>query len=111
MPRVKAELILSADEAEQLSTFARSRSLPTALSLRARILLACASGDSNSAVARRFEVTQSTVGKCRSRFLRQRIAGLYDELRPGRPRTIEDEREAGLIRKTLQQKPKDGSTH
>lgn len=111
MPRVKAELIVSADEAAQLNTFARSRSLPAALSLRARIVLACASGDSNSAVARRFELNDSTVGKWRSRFVRHRIAGLYDELRPGRPRTIEDERVAGLIRKTLQQKPKDGSTH
>ena len=45
------------------------------------------------------------------RFLKHRINGLYDEIRPGRPRTIDEERVAGLIRKTLQKKPKDGSTH
>jgi putative transposase len=37
--------------------------------------------------------------------------GLYDEARPGRPRTIEDERVATLIQKTLQKKPKNGATH
>jgi putative transposase len=111
MPRVKAELILSADEAAQLNTFARSRSLPAALALRARIVLACASGEANSAVAQRFALTNATVGKWRSRFVKHRIAGLYDEIRPGRPRTIDDERVASLVRRTLQKKPKDGSTH
>src|SRR5580698_10095840 len=111
MARPKTELVLSADELAQLSSFARSRSLPAALSQRARIVLACAAGDANSVVARRFELTNATVGKWRARFVKHRIAGLYDELRPGRPRTIDDERVAGLIRKTLNQKPKDGSTH
>ena len=111
MARPKAELVLSADEQAQLSGFARSRSLPAALSQRARIVLACAAGDSNSAVARRFELTNATVGKWRSRFVKHRIAGLYDEIRPGRPRTIEDEQVASLVRRTLQKKPKDGATH
>lgn len=110
MARLKGQLILSADEQAQLSSIARSRSIAAALSERARIVLACAAGESNSTVARRFEVTRATVGKWRARFVKQRIAGLYDELRPGRPRTIDDERVAGLIRRTLQKKPKDGST-
>jgi putative transposase len=111
MARPKAPLILSADEQAQLSSIARSRSIAAALSERARIVLACAAGESNSAVARRFELTKATVGKWRARFVKHRISGLYDELRPGRPRTIDDERVAGLIRRTLQKKPKDGSTH
>lgn len=40
----------------------------------------------------------------------RRIAGLYDELRPDKPRSIDDERVAELIRKTLHTKPADGST-
>lgn len=44
MGRPKAELILSEAEEAQLSSFARSRSLPAALSLRARIVLASAGG-------------------------------------------------------------------
>ena len=35
--------------------------------------------------------------------------GLYDELRPGAPRSIDDERIAELIRTTLKSKPKDGT--
>jgi putative transposase len=111
MARPKAELILSADEQAQLTSIARSRAISAALCERARIVLACAAGESNLGIARRFELNKSTVSKWRARFVKQRIAGLYDELRPGRPRTIDDERVAGLIRRTLQKKPKDGSTH
>lgn len=90
--RSKAELILSEAEHSQLSSFARSRSLPAALTLRARIVLACATGQANSEAARRFESTNATVGKWRRRFVRDRISGLYDEVRPGKPRSIDDER-------------------
>jgi putative transposase len=109
--RPKAELKLTEPEHTQLYSIARSRSMATALTLRARIVLAAASGQSNSAIAQRFELTQVTVGKWRRRFLKNRIAGLYDEIRPGRPRTIDEERVAALIRKTLNKKPKDGATH
>jgi putative transposase len=111
MGRPKAELILSEAEHAQLSSIARSRSTPAALSQRARIVLACASGQPNNAVARRFEVTEATIGKWRGRFLKARISGLYDEIRPGRPRSIDDERIAALIRKMLKRMPKDGATH
>ena len=42
----------------------------------------------------------------RCRFGERRIAGLYDELRPGKPRTIDDERVAELIYTTLHKRPK-----
>lgn len=50
------------------------------------------------------------MGKWRKRFVEHRLAGLYDELRPGRPRTIEDEKIAALLNRTLSRKPV-GSTH
>jgi len=103
--------MLSEAEQAQLSSIARSRSMPAALTERAQIVLRCAGGESNHAVAQRLTLTDATVGKWRRRFVRDRIRGLYDELRPGRPRSIEDEQVARLIRKTLQSKPSDGSTH
>jgi putative transposase len=109
--RPKANLVLDEAEEAQLSSFARSRSLPVALSLRARIVLGCAAGDNNHAVAQRLECHDTTVGKWRKRFLKHRIAGIYDELRPGKPRSIDDEHVAMLIRRTLEKKPKNGSTH
>jgi putative transposase len=47
----------------------------------------------------------------RRRFLKARISGLHDELLPGEPCTIHDERVAELINTTLHTKPADGSTH
>jgi putative transposase len=111
MGRPKAELVLTQDEHAQLSSMARSRSLPAALAARARIVLAAAAGEPNSAIAERMHLNRTTVGKWRNRFLAQRLEGLYDELRPGKPRTINDERVAELISKTLHTKPADGSTH
>ncbi|MGY3611425.1 MULTISPECIES: helix-turn-helix domain-containing protein, partial [unclassified Bradyrhizobium] len=111
MGRPKADLVLSDQERSQLQTFARSRSLPAALSSRARIILSSADGEPNNAIAQRMQLTNATVGKWRSRFIERRLAGLYDDVRPGAPRTIDDERVAQLIRTTLHTKPSDGSTH
>jgi len=109
--RPKAQLVLTDQERAELLAFARSRSLPAGLSRRARIVLSSAEGEANSAIAARLELTKATVGKWRSRFIERRIAGLYDDLRPGRPRTIDDERVAQLIRTTLHTKPAEGATH
>ena len=111
MGRPKTELNLSAAELQQLQSIARSRSMPAALTLRAKLVLACANGEANSVVAERYAVTAATVGKWRRRFLERRITGLHDELRPGQPRTVDDERLATLINTTLHQQPCDGSTH
>ncbi len=111
MGRPKAELTLSADERAQLQSMARSRSIPAALATRARIVLGSAAGEPNSAMAERLGVTKATFGKWRARFIERRINGLYDEIRPGKPRTIDDERVADLINKTLHTKPANGATH
>jgi len=109
--RPKAQLILDEAERAQLASMARSRSLSAALVLRARIVLACEVEPSNRKVAARLRLNAATVGKWRKRFVQQRISGLHDELRPGAPRSIDDERIAMLINTTLKTKPADGSTH
>jgi putative transposase len=111
MGRPKAELVLSEAEQTQLVSMARSRSIPAALVTRARVVLAAAAGEPNSEIAQRMQITRGTAGKWRRRFIERRINGLYDELRPGKPRTIDDERVAELINTTLHTKPADGSTH
>ena len=109
--RPMAPLELSADEASQLQSLAGSRTLPHSIVQRAQIVLACAAGETNTAVAKRFAVRGSTVGKWRQRYLDLGIEGLHDELRPGRPRTYEDDQVAEVINRALQTKPADGSTH
>ena len=90
---------------------ARSRSLPAGLVSRARIVLLCAEGLDNSAVAARLRVSRQTVGRWRERFRTPGLMGLYDERRPGRPRSIPDDIVMTLLRKTLETRPPDGSTH
>jgi len=103
--RPKAELVLSAEEQAQVSALAASRSLPHALVARAQLVLWAAQGESNSAIAERLGWSMATVGKWRRRFVEQRIAGLHDELRPGRPRSYGDEQVAALINRVLRSKP------
>jgi putative transposase len=73
-------------------------------------LLWSAEGQSNSQIADRLDWNNATVGKWRQRFLQYRLSGLYDELRLGRPRSIEEEQIAGLLKRALSRKPA-GGTH
>jgi transposase len=50
------------------------------------------------------------VGKWRRRFVAGRVAALYDEPRPGAPRTIADADVERVVVKTLEERPK-GRTH
>ena len=109
MGRPKAALVLTLEQRGQLEGIASSRSLPAGLVRRARIILLSASGKTNQQIARQLELTGATVGKWRRRFLEQDVAGLHGELRPGRPRSISDERVARLIHKTLQTRPSEGT--
>jgi putative transposase len=102
-------VVLTDEQKQQLESFASSRSLPHAQVERARIVLKAAQGMKNIHIAEQLSTTRETVGKWRKRFVEQGIEGLYDELRPGRPRSIEDERLAALIRRTLKTKPEDGT--
>lgn len=111
MGRPKAELVLEPAERAQLQSMARSRSIPAALRERAQIVLSSAAGEPNSSIAAQLGRVQAMVGKWRRRFIERRINGLYDELRPGKPRTIDDERVAELIKTTLHTPPSDGATH
>ena len=99
-------IILSAETREQLESMARSRSLPHGLVRRAKIILMAAGGLNNMTIAQRIGLSNYTVGVWRQRFVKQGLMGLYDEPRPGGPRSIHDEHIARLIRKTLKTKPK-----
>ena len=107
--RPKSPITLSKEEDEQLTSIANSRSLPHGLVRRASIVLMAAQGIPNRAIAEKVNLSAQMVSKWRKRFLQQRISGLHDELRPGRPRSISDEKVALLIRKTLQTKPQNGT--
>ena len=105
------ELILSQEDHDELSTMARSRSLPAGITLRAKIVLRCAQNRGTPAVAAELGTSVQTACKWRERFRQGGVAALRDEVRSGRPRTIREERVAELLQQTISTKPKDGSTH
>ena len=108
--RPAKELVVSAEDRVQLESIARSQSLPAVLVRRAQMILRLADGESNSAVARRFRVSRPTVTLCRTRYRERGMAGLHNELKPGRPRSTSDEQIATLINTALKARPK-GKTH
>jgi putative transposase len=104
--RPRTPLVLTEEDRRQLDSIAHSRSIPHGLVTRAKIVLMAAEGVSNRAIADKVGLSTQSVCKWRQRYFQQGLTGLHDELRPGRPRSISDERVAALVRKTLRAKPK-----
>src|SRR5437762_635907 len=104
--RPKRPLTLTEDEQERLQSLAhRARSQP-ALARRARVVLACAQGLANQSVAKKLRCSLGMVGKWRSRFLKARLEGLYDEPRPGAPRKVTDAQVEQIVIQTLESTPR-----
>ena len=104
-----APLGLREGDRERLSGWMRSSTVKAGLAQRARIVLLAADGVSNTEIAERVGVSRPTVISWRARYTRSGLAGLHDEQRPGRPRTIDHE---AIIAATLTPPPKKlGITH
>ena len=108
--RPKAALQLTGEERATLSRYVRRHKTAQHLAMRARIVLRCADGLANKAVAEEFGISNPTVGKWRSRFVERRLDGLLDEPRPGAPRKVSDEQVERVVTLTLESTPK-GATH
>src|SRR5271168_2287362 len=108
--RPKKPLLLSQEERERLESLAhRARSQPL-LARRARVVLRCAEGLDNQTVARKLRASAGMVGKWRARFLKAGLEALYDEPRPGTPRTVSDAQVEQVVVQTLETTPR-GETH
>jgi transposase len=108
--RPKQPLILSEGERDRLESLARRARSQPLLARRARVVLVCAEGQSNQTVARKLRCSLGMVGKWRARFLKARLEGLYDEPRPGAPRTVSDDQVEHVVVQTLESTPR-GETH
>ena len=71
-------VVLTVEERETLEQWARRPKTAQALAQRARIVLACATADTNGDIARAAGVTRQTVGRWRTRFAQRRLQGLLD---------------------------------
>src|SRR5207245_11809658 len=104
--RPKRPLTLTEDEQERLQSLADRAGSQPALARRARVVLACAQGLANQSLAKKLRCSLGMVGKWRSRFLKARLEGLYDEPRPGAPRKVTDAQVEQIVIKTLESTPR-----
>ena len=108
--RPKQPLVVTEEEHQRLESLAHRARSQALLARRARVVLACAEGLDNKAVAKRLRCSLGMVGKWRSRFLEARLEGLYDEPRPGAPRKVSDDQVEKVVIQTLESTPR-GQTH
>jgi len=104
------KLTITGQEREILQQWSRRAKTAQGLAQRARIILSCAEGHTNSQAASILRVTPQTIGKWRSRFLQKRLDGLLDEPRPGTPRKLSDADVERVLVMTLESTPKN-ATH
>jgi transposase len=108
--RPTERIIVSPSERTTLEQWTRRRTTSQGLAQRARIVLACVSGRTDTAIARELRLTRQTVSRWRRRFQSKRLDGLLDEPRPGAPRRITDAMVERVIADTLETTPRD-ATH
>lgn len=110
--RPPVQIELTADEREQLESFARRTKIDYSIGLRARIILMAAEegGHPSRVISDRLGCAKHTVDKWRGRFRVNRMDGLYDAPRSGAPRTVTDEMIEEVVKLTLETKP-DGASH
>jgi transposase len=98
-------LQLTEAELNALQSLIRRPRCPQALALRARVILLCAEGHSNTETAAELHITVQTVGKWRQRFLDRRMEGLLDEPRSGTPRRLSEADVDRVLRLTRESAP------
>jgi transposase len=108
--RPKQPLVLEPGEREQLERWSRRPKTEQRLATRSRIVLRCGAGLDNSEVSSELGLDPKTVGKWRRRFLERRLDGLWDDPRPGVPRTVLDDKVEEIVRRTIEETPA-GATH
>jgi len=86
MPRQSPYAInLTREEREALESRARQYTLPYRDVVRAKLVLLAAEGRENKEIAELLDTPRPVVSKWRKRFFHERLAGLEDRPRGGRP--------------------------
>lgn len=104
-----AALSITPEERRRLNEMLTKRKGAKDEHLRAKIVLACAEGESAASIARRLEISSRTVSKWRGRFESYGIPGLEDAPRSGRPPKIKDEQVQEIVDRVRLEKPEDAS--
>lgn len=109
--RPTTPITVTDEDRTTLERWCRRRNVNAGLARRSRIVLLAADGESNRAIAAAVGCHPNTVALWRRRFLAGGVDGLLDEPRPGRPRSIDDDKVDEIVLNTLAAKPANGDTH
>lgn len=108
--RIAPKINLSDEDRKTLERWARGRSTPARLVLRAKIVLEAAAGQTNKMIARKVGIDRLLVGKWRNRFAEKGLSGIQkDAPRGGRPPVAREKMTARIIQWTTQRKPRNGT--
>jgi len=89
MPRPSPyPIVLRHQERQELEARAAKYTLPYFQVIRARMILHAAEGLTNDQIAQRLDTRREVVSLWRKRFFEERLAGLEERARPGRPRSF-----------------------
>jgi transposase len=103
-------IVLSADERAELERLRRSSSVSAGINRRSRAVLLMAEDVSGVEIAQRTGYTPVQISRIRRRFAEERLAGLQERPRSGRPREVDARKIARVIALTLKPPPR-GLTH
>jgi transposase len=92
-----ALIVLTAAEYRRLTSWVRAGTTPQRLVRRARVVLGSASGLGSRALARREQMSRTTVRRWLTRFVAKRCDGLLDHPRSGRPVGIKPKTRAPVV--------------
>jgi len=109
MARAATPITLTEDEQAELEKLVRTTTMEHRTVQRARMVLAAAAGKATKEIAAQLHVRPATVSTWRTRFARQRLAGLADAPRSGKPRTYDAGTERRILAQ-LDQPPLEGYT-
>ena len=89
MPRKSPyDIKLSEEEQKELNRRANKYTLPYFVVARAKMILLAAQGIDNDEIAIRLDTPRKVVSMWRKRFFKERLAGLEEQPRPGRPPVV-----------------------
>ena len=109
MAGVATHIELSDEERATLESWVSRTTTEQRMAQRARMVLGAASGKTTKEIAALLDMRRARVSKWRTRFARERLAGLVDAPRPGKPAVYDEGTERRILAQ-LDEPPPDGYT-
>ncbi len=100
------KIVLSKEEKETLLSWQRAGKTEKRMAERARMILEASEGKTNNEIAKMLNTRPARISKWRTRFAKDRLAGIYDAARPGKPNIYDDSTERRILSKLDEEPPK-----